>query len=86
MSRVHLMVYSMLPPLLETQRHSYDDITVTFETFDLFLSQLLAEYDFNRSQLLLTEPPLLPCATHLPIHAKFRPELFGFPSRVSSGN
>ena len=50
-----------------------------FEAIELFLAQLIVVHESNRSQLLLTTPPLLPFAIHLMICARFYPNLFGVP-------
>ena len=86
MSRVILMVKSIWPPLLYNWRCSSDGLIVAFETIELCLAQLIVEHKSDRSQLLLTAPPLLPSARHLPICAIFCLELFGVPSCVGSGH
>ena len=50
---------------------------MTFETIELFLAQLIVEHESNRIEFSLTATPLLPCAIHFPVYARFPPELFG---------
>ena len=80
------MVYYMLPPLMYTQRCYSDGLIVTFETIELFFVHLIVEQEYNRSQLLLNGPPLMPCTRHFPICAGFFPEFFDVLYRMGSGH